>query len=448
MKEPKLFLNRLLKENDIVVFACSAGPDSMYLLTLLEEIRQKKKIILICAHVNHRKRMESEEEYQFLKKYCFDHNIIFEGTVFQEYKKNNFHDEAHRMRQEFFESIIQKYHAHYFMTAHHGDDLIETILMKLNRGASFFAYHGFSKIEEKENYTIVRPLITETKEDIKQELEKQNIPYRVDASNEEDTYTRNRFRHHVLPFLKKENKNVHQKYLKFSEELCRINEFLVKSMANVLTECVKNDTLHIVEMRDLDSFQKRYVIENYLQKIYGDKKNLLTEKQINQILNILQQDGNKEISLPDKRIGIKSYQTFKIVKKNKTEPYYIKLNESVDIPEFGKIIASQNRTSKSNNIIRLNSKEIALPLYLRTRKIADKIESKHLCGHQKIKDIFINAKIPKEKREWWPILVDANDQILWVPSLRKSKFDKEINENYDIIYEYVFSEEKKYVTKK
>ena len=85
---------------------------------------------------------------------------------------------------------------------------------------------------------------------------------------------------------------------------------------------------------------------------------------------------------------------------------------------------------------------------MRNRKKADKIEVKNLNGHQKIKDIFIDKKIIKEQRDEWPILVDSSNNILWIPGIKKSKFDKENNENYDIIYKYNFSKEKNYVTKK
>ena len=93
--------------------------------------------------------------------------------------------------------------------------------------------------------------------------------------------------------------------------------------------------------------------------------------------------------------------------------------------------------------MRLNSNEIALPLKVRTRKKGDIIKLKNLNYTKKLKDIFIDEKVPLEKRNNWPVITDANDVILWIPGLKKSNFDKNNNEFYDIIYKYVVSEEKR-----
>jgi len=448
VKEEETFLDQLLKKNDTIVFACSGGPDSMCLLNLLWQQKEKKELTLICAHINHNLREESKQEYAFVKKYCEDHQIIFEGTKFNNYPSKNFHATAHQMRKEYFETLITKYQANYLMTAHHGDDLVETILMRLTRGSSLKGYAGFMKVEEKDHYQIIRPLITATKEQIKSYNDQNHIPYVLDPSNESDKYTRNRYRHYVLPILKKEQPNVHRKFIEFQEELCRINEFLVKFTTTALTDCIENDTLLIVEFLGLDPLIQRKVIQEYLYHVYKKDIILLSEKHINQILHLLNSSkSNGEISLPRNRVGRKSYNLFRIEERKKENSYQILLENEVDLMD-GKIEKTEYSDIKSNNIIRLSSQEIKLPLYVRNRQNGDKIAVKNLQGHQKVKDIFIDKKISKEKRMKWPIVVDSNNTILWIPGLKKSKFDKEINEKYDIIYKYVLSKEKKYVTKK
>lgn len=445
----KKFLDRLLQNKDIVVFACSGGPDSMCLLNLLLEQKKKKNLTLICAHVNHNVRKESLEEYDFVKKYCEERGIIFEGMTIFSYSGENFHDEAHKKRRMFFSQIVNKYHANYLMTAHHGDDLIETILMRLTRGSSLTSYKGFSKIQKENNYSIIRPLITATKEQIKKYDDENLIPYVNDASNESDKYTRNRYRHYVLPFLKKENKQVHQKFLQFNEEMYRINEFLVKFTKNALTDCLDNDNLHIVEMKKFDPFIQREVLKEYLYQIYQEDINLLNEKHLTSLLSLINSEKSSgKISLPKKRLAIKSYDNFSIKMINKKDTYRIELKEEFKLDDSQKIVKIRNTSEKNNYIIRLNSEEITLPIFVRTRKSHDKIATKHLKGHQKVKKIFIDNKVPSEKRDVWPIVEDAKGQILWIPGLKKSKFDKEINENYDIIYKYDLSKEKDYVTKK
>lgn len=449
MKTEEQFLKQLLNANDVVVFACSGGPDSMCLLSLLVNIRKEKNLTLVCAHVNHHLRKESKEEWQFVKKYCEERNIHFEGMELKSYERKNFHEYAHQKRREFFESIIKKYRAQYLMTAHHGDDLMETILMRLTRGSTLEGYKGFSKVQKEKNYLLVRPLITATKEQIKKYDEENQIPYVIDSSNELDKYTRNRYRHYVLPFLKQENKNVHQKFLQFNEEICRINEFLVKFTRNALTDCLENDNLHIVEMKKLDPFIQREVLKKYLYQMYQDDIVLLNEKHVTSLLKLINSEkSNGSISLPKKRVARKSYNLFRIDSINKNEPYRIELKEEMVLDHSHKMIKQESSSEKNNFVIRLNSQEITLPLFIRTRKKQDLIEIKHGKGHQKVKKIFIDKKIPLEERDRWPILVDAKDQILWIPGLKKSKFDKEIDEKYDIIYKYDLSKEKDYVTKK
>ncbi len=448
MQNELKFLKTIIKENDSIVFACSGGPDSMCLLHLLLTIKEERNITLICAHVNHKKRKESDEEYIFVQNYCKENDILFEGFEINNYHEKNFHNEAHQIRRKFFNEIIKKYHAKYFMTAHHGDDLMETILMRITRGSSIKGYNGFQKIQEESNYTIIRPLITKTKQDILTFNKENKIPFRIDLSNEQDTYTRNRFRHHILPFLKEENKDVHLKFLKFSEEFSRINEFLVKFTKNALTECIENDNVLIVELKKFDKILQKEIIKEYVKNIYQEEITLMTEKHINAILNLINsKKSNNKISLPKNYWAKKNYDLFKIEKNNKEPNYLIQLKEEVKTQNW-RIKKISDTNEKSNNIIRLNSKEINGPLFIRNRKEKDKIASKNLKGHQKIKDIFMNAKIPLNKRNEWPILVDKEDQILWVPGLKKSKFDKDFQECYDIIYKYDLSKEKEYATKK
>src|SRR5699024_2935456 len=122
---------------------------------------------------------------------------------------------ARLKRYNFFDELVHTYHAKYLMTAHHGDDLMETILMRLTRGSSLKGYAGFKKEYKKDNYKVVRPLITQTKQEIIEYMDNLGLKYFIDESNFSDKYTRNRYRKNILPFLKQEDPQVHHKYLKF-----------------------------------------------------------------------------------------------------------------------------------------------------------------------------------------------------------------------------------------
>ena len=189
-------------KKDIIVIGCSTGPDSMALVDMLLKVREKYDLSLIIAHVNHNLRKQSYEEAEYMQKYCEDNNIAFETMTIEEYGDDNFHNEAHNIRYNYFENIVKKYGANYLMTAHHGDDLIETVLMRIVRGSNLKGYSGFKSVVEKDGYKIVRPLIYFTKDELKKYDEENKVKYYIDDSNEKDKYTRNRYRKYVLPFLK------------------------------------------------------------------------------------------------------------------------------------------------------------------------------------------------------------------------------------------------------
>lgn len=445
MRNTLAFLEDTIKENTKVVLGLSGGPDSMCLFHMLLTLKEKKNLHIICAHVNHNVRSESEEEEQFVKQIVEEKHCIFETTKLEFKTKKNFENLARKERYAFFNKMVDKYQAKYLMTAHHGDDLMETILMHLTRGSNLKGYAGFKKITFYPHYQLLRPLVYMTKEEILDYCKTNHIEYRVDKSNESDAHTRNRFRKNVLPFLKEENKNVHQKFLKFSEELEQIEEYLTKTTEIALTNVIDFDKVNLREFNKLDLLMKKRVVEYILKEEYQDNIDFLNERHIHSILQMCaSRKPNSKVVLPLKKTIIKEYDTlyFRNIEKEFREEYtleeYLKYSNN---EEFSKLASSD--IEKSNYIIRLDTKEIALPLRVRTRKEKDTMQVKNLKGTKKIKDIFIDEKVSKHRRDIYPIVVDNNGTILWLPGLKKSKFDKNKDEFYDIIYKYVISEEKK-----
>ena len=437
MKRVLLYLNSLLKENDTIVIATSGGPDSMCLLHLLCELKSSMGLKIIVAHVNHKLRKKSEEEAIFVKKVCEKNNLIFEYMEILKYNDDNLENDARIKRYEFFDKLVSIYHAKYLMTAHHGDDLMETILMRLTRGSSIKGYSGFKKEFVYKNYTIVRPLITETKKDIQNYMDQNGFKYYVDESNFSEKYTRNRYRMVMLPFLKKEEPEVHHKFLKFSEELISVNNFLENYIKDLLPKMKDNFGYKIDELKKLDHFLLKKVIEYTLSEIYIDDLFLVSDKHTNLIIGLIRSSkSNNRINLPNNYRAIKSYNYYKIVKVNKEDSYEYTLEDQVRLPNKMVIKKVSNREGKSNNILRLNSKNVKLPLKVRSRKNGDKMMVKNLGGTKKIKDIYIDEKIPVEKRNEIPVVTDANNTILWLPGVKKSKFDVETNGIYDIILSY------------
>ena len=424
--------------NDTIVVGCSTGPDSMALVDMLLKIRDKYNLNIIIAHVNHNVRKESYDEAVFLKKYCFENKLIFESMVIEEYGDDNFHNEARNIRYSFFDNIVHKYEAKYLMTAHHGDDLMETILMRMVRGSNLNGYSGFKSIVDMDDYKIVRPLIVYTKKELEEYDKLNNVQYFVDSSNSKDTYTRNRYRKYVLPFLKEEDKDVHLKFLKFSKTLEEASSFIDDVTEKAIRRVVDNNKIIIDKFLSEDIFIQKEILYNFLSEFYQDDLILVCDRHIDLILNLIKsKKANAFVNLPNDVIARKDYNYFELKKEiDVISGYEIEFNDFVMLPNNHTIKRIDYTDDNSNNICRLNSADICLPLIIRSRRIGDKIYVKGLNGSKKVKDIFIDKKISINERDSWPIVLDSKGNVVWIPGIKKSKFDKKKTDSYDIILKY------------
>ncbi|MDD2518479.1 MAG: tRNA lysidine(34) synthetase TilS [Bacilli bacterium] len=427
-----------IKYGDAIVVGVSGGPDSMALLHLLSRIKKSLDIQVICAHVHHNLRKESDDEKIFVERFCANHGIVFEWHKIEDYGDDNFHNEARSIRYNYFSKIVKKYNAKYLLTAHHGDDLIETILMRIVRGSTLRGYSGFSKVVKMDNYTIIRPLINVTKQEIYEYNKKNKINYVTDDSNVKDVYTRNRFRKYIVPEFKKEDEKVHEKFYKFSTTLLEYNNYIDKIVEEKLKKIYIQNIMNIEEFLKEEKVIQMKIIYYILEQIYQDDLMLITDQHVKLIHNLIHSKrANVKIHLPNNIKAIKSYDTFTLVlEETKNNEYEIELINYMNLPNGHNIEIIEETTSDSNFYCRLNSSEITLPLHVRTRQNGDKMYVKGMLGRKKINDIFIDEKVSIEERNSWPVVVDSAGVIVWLPGLKKSKFDKLKNEKYDIIIKY------------
>lgn len=421
-----------------IIVACSGGPDSMALLHLCISIRDACNLKIICAHVNHNVRSESESEKEFVKDFCLKNNVIFEYMKIENYSDDNFENEARIKRYNYFDDLIKKYHACFLLTAHHGDDLIETILMRITRGSTLKGYSGFSQVVEKKGYKILRPLIYYTKEDLLEYNNKVGVQFVIDKTNEMDIHTRNRYRKYVLPKLKDEYANIHEKFLKFSKTMLVYNEYVDKQIIEQKKEIYYNEQIDINKFLKLDNFIGSRIISSILEDIYQDDLMLLSDKHVELVYElIMSSKANSYVCLPNGINAIKEYNFVRFEReKLLIDDYEFELTETVTLPNDKILRFTDDINDNSNFICRLNSEDIKLPLIVRNRRDGDKMTVKGLSGSKKIKDIFINEKVLMQDRTLWPIVTDSTDKIVWLPGLKKSQFDKKKNEKYDIIIKY------------
>lgn len=423
---------------DVIVIGCSAGPDSMALVDMLLKIREKYSLSLIVAHVNHNVRVESIDEALYIKEYCVKNSILFETMTIEKYGDDNFENEARNIRYNFFENVVYKYGANYLMTAHHGDDLVETIMMRIVRGSNLKGYSGFKMIVDMTDYKIVRPLIYYTKKELEEYDEMNNVKYFVDKSNSSDKYTRNRYRKYLLPFLKSEEENVHLKFLRFSDNLSAACNFINKERDKALRRVLLADALVIDKFILEDPYIQREILYYLLSEFYQDDLILVGDKHIDLILDLIySKRANSFVNLPNDVIANKCYNMLEL-KRDVFEitNYEIEFDEYATLPNGHVIERVLDTSDNSNSICRLDSSEITLPLIVRTRRLGDKMAVKGMDGTKKIKDIFIDSKINLAERDSWPIVVDSKGKVVWIPGVKKSKFDKKKVDSYDIILKY------------
>ena len=437
MKDVYTFLKSLkIKDDDTLVVAVSYGPDSMFLLHLLKKKYAKNKIV--CCHVHHNHRKESDLEAKELKKYCLLNDIIFEFMKIDSYKNNKFtEEEARNKRYKFFDEILTKYDSKYLFTAHHGDDLVETILMKISRGSSFKGYSGISLISNRKNYKIIRPLLYLTKEDILNMCKLNNIPFAVDKSNLSDDYKRNRYRKYILPKLKEENKLIHRKFLQFSSEVDKYNNYVEKIANDCFKNIVKDNEINIDLLLKQNKLIIEKVIEKYLFLIYKDDINKITNIHKKNIYNLIYSTKpNLKLSMPNKINIIKSYNKLYFDKEFSYNNDCVMFSDKVKLPNGYIIEKVKNLDNTTNFVTCLKKTEIDLPIYVRKRHNGDRMEVLNLNGSKKIKDILIDDKVPLSIRNASYVVTDKNDNIIWLPGIKKSKYDRSKTGNYDIILKY------------
>lgn len=421
-----------------IVVGVSGGADSMALFHyLLNNYKDK----IIVTNINHNVRKESKEEQIYIKDICNKNNIIFETMTIDNYTENNFENEARKKRYTFYEEILTKYNSKYLLLAHHADDLIETILMKIVRGSNINGYAGIKEISKKKNYFIVRPLLNYTKEEILEYIKLNNIKYFEDYTNKDTKYTRNRFRINLLPLLKQEDKNVHKKFIKYSNTLLEYNDYVNYEIETNLHKVYIDNKLDINKFNLLHPFLKKNILYHILNDLYDNQENIVKEIHINSILDIINNTKpNITINLPKDIYVIKEYDKIRFTTENNSTDYKIEFIDNFSLKNHNiKLISNSN--TDGNDICRLNSRDIKLPLYIRNKKDKDAIEVLGLNGTKKVKDIFIEKKIPIFNRNSYPLLVDSNDTILWIPNIKKSKFNKKKDEKYDIILKYCETKE-------
>lgn len=396
-----------------LLVAVSTGVDSMVLLHLLEQ----QKIQIGIVHVNHQLRTESNDEALFLREYCREHQLPFYLKIWEQPAKENIEAQARSLRYAFFETIMEQENYDVLLTAHHGDDQLETLLMRLARGGSLIGHSGIARQQPFGTGTLLRPLLSFSKEEIYCYAKEKNLTYFEDATNASTVYFRNRIRHNVVPELKKENPQILTHAQQFHQQLAwadqLINQLLKKNLRNV--EYDGHRWNFTAETLPADPGGRYYFLSSFFQQVTAQTKLAVSQKQLFALLDQLQRPVSQwAVDLGDGWRFSRRYQRFYLEKRTAAAEgsFYLAENDQQILPNGAKITLKKSDmvSEKTPTSIPLPL-TINLPLTIRKRQAGDRIRlSKTLT--KRISRYFIDRKIPADDREEAWVVADAAGEVV------------------------------------
>ena len=420
---------QMIQPKDIIVVGVSGGPDSVCLLYILYDLRDQFDFRLIVGHFNHGLRPgEDEKETEFVRSITDSLGIPFEYQKAEEDIKKgegSLEEKARILRYEFLEKVRKKFNAHKIALGHNMNDQAETVMMRLLRGSGVSGLKGIPPIREDR---IIRPIIKLTRGEVLYYLKEKNLNYMIDPSNMDRNFLRNKIRYELIPFLMQYQPNIIEILSKTSEILGIEDDFLeseTKKWAETNVEYSNKTIIVPIEsFKNLHDALKNRIIRYLLKTKMGHLRKIRQEH-IRGILHLIySRKPNTEIRLPYNLVVKRAYNKIIIESKKEYKNFYYIIHECgsyyldaigcwVVIEEL-KSIENVDNINKDKNTVLLNADMIDFPIIIRNFRVGDKIALEGINGHKKIKDIFIDMKIPRDIRKIIPILVHKDMPIyIW-----------------------------------
>lgn len=431
-------INTLWNKEDKIAIALSGGVDSIVLFHLLVTEYKDSYKELVVFHINHGLREESYEEAEFVEKFVKDFDVKFykEELNMSDIERDSHTSEemlARELRYQAFNKMAKLEGVTKLLTAHHKNDQVENILMRLLTGRSID--HSLAICEEIEmaGLTIYRPLLNSLKAELEEYAKEKNLHYYVDATNFDTDYTRNNIRHNIVPLLNDINSGSFDNLINFANYYQNINNNLKKAILS------NKDNYIFSRDEDKISLVKDKFLELNEEEMYFLLKDLITDelgvfdikqKAIFDVVSSLKKNsGNKSYDLKNNLKIISQYETLyihKIEKKcynDKIEIIIDKICEN-SVYEFyqNKFIIS---TDAKDSEIGFNKSE--LPLLVTIKKEGDRVRRGEI--NKKLSRIFIDEKVPKELRDTLPVIRNNKGEVLGVLGIG-------IKVNKNKIYDY------------
>lgn len=427
--------------NCSLIVAVSGGVDSMVLLHLLYELKNEFDLRLSVAHLDHGIRGESsEKDAEFVREVA--ENLGLPSTVEKRDVTritdggSSLEEAARKVRYEFLEDVRVKQAADYVALGHNRDDQVETVLMHLIQGTGLRGLSGMDPVRE----FYVRPLLNNSREEIYNYADARDLNYRKDETNQDTSYLRNRIRHGLLPKLEENyNPRIREKINELSTLAGEAHSFIQERATIVMEELeLKRENEEIRFQREgiqqLHPYLKKVAIRQLVLEARGSLKDV-TSSHVEKIIDQLEKNPSRaQLDLPDLTFILQGEtgrfleEQGKSFDNSKVEfNYEIKPGDALVLKEAGMNMrleltagtAAPNPDNFSEDRLTevVDWGKVERPIRVRNREPSDRFIPLGMDGEKKLKDFFIDEKIPLEKRDCVPIVQD-NNGIIWVVGYR------------------------------
>ncbi|MGB5822966.1 MAG: tRNA lysidine(34) synthetase TilS [Proteocatella sp.] len=424
----------LISRNDKIIVALSGGPDSVCLLHILSKLSKEYGVTIYAAHLNHQIRgTAAHKDALYAMDLCAKLGIRYfvkslDVPTYSKENKLSLEEGARILRYEMLFELKNELSAHKIAVAHNLDDQAETVIMRIMRGTGLTGLKG---MEYKRPDGIIRPLMDVLKKNIETYCRVNELHPRIDHTNLEDEYTRNKIRIHLLPYIQKEYApNIKETLSRMANGL-REDSLFIENIANEkfekIASLIDDETVRI----DLDLLESedvvitKRIIRNAYKHIEGSYNGLETVH-LDDVIELIQnQRKNAKINLPKGIIADKKSSYLYLTKKEiKNEPIEyeieIPINKITIVEELGIRVEVQKISKEKSKMFSTGSStksfdiaKVSGKLIIRNRRNGDKIKPLGLGGTKKIKDILIDSKVPLELRNNVPLICD-DEKILWI----------------------------------
>ena len=384
-----------LEKNKRYLLACSFGPDSMALCDML----LKEGYKFAVAHVNYHLRAEADDEEIDLRNYCLTHGIaIYVKSVRENLGDNNLEAKCRDIRYNFFIEMVKQHGFDALLVAHQEDDLIETYLMQKRR-KNLVNYFGIKEISYFTDVEIIRPLLKYRKKELLIYCRMFAVPYAIDKTNLEDHFLRNQIRHTVVEQMSVEERK------QILKEIDDENE----KLAEIFDKISKIKTNKIEEYNRLNETEFLYAIVSLGRRIKDDFT--ISKEQGNELRKVLLSDKPNVSLTVDELCFIKEYDSFTIKEDVPPCDFEYFLNEPgvLDTPYFS---LDFTQDSSSRNVFPDD-----YPLTIRNARPDDAYKIKDY--EKELRRLFIDWKMPVSLRNRWPIIINKDGIIVYVPRYQK-----------------------------